>query len=116
MVFQSGVTAEVYADMVPVFDEALDCLKQGIISGAIERNREYASKFVSAAEDVGEEMELVLYDPQTSGGLLIAVEEEKADSLISRLRKKGVKHAVAIGKVTLKSEGKILLKKSPERK
>jgi selenide,water dikinase len=116
MVFQSGVTVEVYADRVPIFDEVLDCLKQGIISGAIERNREYASKFVSAAEDVGEEMELVFYDPQTSGGLLVAVEEEKADSLISRLKKKGVRHAAAIGKVTLKSEGKILLKKSPKQK
>jgi selenide,water dikinase len=116
MVFQSGVTAEVYADRVPVFDEVLDCLKQGIISGAIERNREYASKFVKAAEDVGEEMELVLYDPQTSGGLLIAVGKEKADSLISRLKKKGVRHAAAIGRVVSKSEGKILLKKSPKQK
>ena len=116
MVFQSGVTAEVYTDRVPVFEEVVDFVKQGIISGAIERNKEYASKFVSAAEDVGEEMEFIFYDPQTSGGLLIAVDEEKADSLLSQLKKKGVKHAALIGKVVSKSEGKILLKKNLERK
>lgn len=116
MVFQSGVSAEVYADRVPIFEDVLDCLKKGIISGAIERNKEYASKFVSVAEDIGEEMELVFYDPQTSGGLLISAAEEKADSLVSRLKKKGIKHAALIGKVISKSEGKILLRKSPERK
>jgi len=116
MVFQSRVTAEVYADRVPIFEDVLDCLKKGIISGAIERNKEYASKFVSVAKDIGEEMELVLYDPQTSGGLLISAAEEKADSLVSRLKKKGIEQAAVIGKVISKSEGKILLKKSQKRK
>ncbi len=111
IVHQSGVTAEVYADQVPLFDEVLDCLRKGMISGAVERNREYASQFVSVAEDVGEEWEAVFYDPQTSGGLLIGIEEGKTDVLISRLREKGIEHAAVIGKVVSKSGGKILLKK-----
>jgi selenide,water dikinase len=111
IVHQSGVTAEVYADQVPIFDEVLDCLREGMISGAVERNREYASQFVSVAEDVGEEWEAVFYDPQTSGGLLIGIEEGKTDVLISRLREKGIEHAAIIGKVVSKSGGKILLKK-----
>lgn len=112
IVQQSGVTAEVYADQVPIFDEVLDCLRKGMISGAVERNREYASQFVSVAEDVGEEWEAVFYDPQTSGGLLIGIEEGKTDVLISRLREKGIEHAAIIGKVVSKSGGKILLKKN----
>lgn len=113
IVHQSGVTAEIYANQVPIFDEVLDSLQKGMISGAIERNREYASQFVSIAEDVGEELEAVLYDPQTSGGLLMAIEEKKVDSFLSRLRKRGVEHATIIGKIVSKSEGKILVKKSP---
>ena len=112
VVFQGGVTAEIYADRVPIFDEVLDYLQKGMISGAIERNREYASRFVSVAEDIGEELEAVLYDPQTSGGLLIAIEKKKADSLVSRLKERGVEHATLIGRIVSKSDGKILLKKS----
>jgi selenide,water dikinase len=111
IVLQSGVTAELYADRVPVFEEVLEYLRQGMISGAIERNREYASRLVRVEKDVEEGLEAAFYDPQTSGGLLIAVEEEKADSLISRLKKKGVRQAAAIGKIVGKSDGKILLKK-----
>jgi len=111
IVHQSGVTAEVYADRVPIFDGVLDCLRKGMISGAVERNREYASQFVSVAEDVSEEWEAVFYDPQTSGGMLIGIEEGKANDLISRLKEKGVDQAAIIGKVVSKSGGKIILKK-----
>ncbi len=116
MVSQSGVTVEVYADQVPVFEEALACIRQQLISGAIERNREYASQYVRVAEDVSEEMEYLLYDPQTSGGLLVAVEEEKAASFVALLKKKGVEHAAIVGRVTAKSEGKIMVRTSPEGK
>jgi len=110
MVSQSGVTVEIYADQVPVFDEVLDWIAQGIIPGAVERNKEYASRYVSLAEDVSEETEYVLNDPQTSGGLLIAVPEEKAGSLVERLKESGIEHASVIGKVVSNSEGRILLK------
>jgi selenide,water dikinase len=116
MVAQSGVTVEVYADQVPVFDEALALVKEGLISGAIERNREYASQYVIAADDVGDEMQYILYDPQTSGGLLMTVVEEKADEVIERLKEKGVEHASIIGRVLSKSDGRILIKKSPASK
>jgi len=112
IVFQSGVTAEVYVDQVPVFDEVMDYVSQGVISGGVERNREYASARVAAAEDVGEEITHVLYDPQTSGGLLICVPFEKADAFVSLLKEKGVQHAAVIGKITEKSNGKILLMNS----
>jgi selenide,water dikinase len=106
---QSGVTCEIYADGVPVFEGVLDYVRQAMISGAIERNREYASKFIAVAKDVSGELETVLYDPQTSGGLLIAINKEKAQTLLRRLKRKGVKSAAVIGKVVSKSEGKIIV-------
>ena len=113
MVSQSGVTVEVYADQVPIFGEVLNCIRQGMISGAVERNKEYASQYVNVADDISEEMQYVLCDPQTSGGVLMAIVEEKAESLLRRLKQRGIEYASVIGKVVSKSEGKILLKKSP---
>jgi selenide,water dikinase len=113
---QSGVTIEVYADRVPVFEGALDYIRQGMISGATERNKEYASRQVSVAEDVSEELEYVLYDPQTSGGLLVSMPEERAGAFVALLRERGVRDAAIIGKVISNSEGRIMVKMGVEGK
>jgi selenide,water dikinase len=88
----------------------MDLIRQGVISGAVERNREYASAFVKRAKGVAEEYETLLYDPQTSGGLLIAVRKSKAASLLATLHKKGVESATVIGRVTRKGPAKIVLR------
>ncbi|OGD18714.1 MAG: selenide, water dikinase SelD [Candidatus Aminicenantes bacterium RBG_16_63_16] len=113
IVRQSRVTAEIYADSVPMFDGVLDYVRAGLISGAIERNREYASQFVKAARGVSEDLLNVLYDPQTSGGLLIAVREAEAPALLRRLRRRGVRAAAVIGRIVSKSTGKIIIRNKP---
>lgn len=107
MVVQSGVTAEVYAGEVPLFEGVMASLRQQIISGAVERNREYAGRFIERDKDVPEEMELALYDPQTSGGLLISVGAKKAGAVLKKLRKAGLERAGVVGRVVGRSEGKI---------
>ncbi len=114
MVGQSGVTAEVYVDCVPLFDDVLEFVKMEMISGAVERNREFASDYVTRDKDVDPDWETVLYDPQTSGGLLMAVKEEKKKEALRRLKEKGIAHAEAIGKIVSRSDGRIILKKSPD--
>jgi selenide,water dikinase len=111
MVSQSGVTAEIYADQVPFFACVLDFVREELISGAIERNREYAAQFVEVAEGVSEDVEIALYDPQTSGGFLIAINGDKAEKFMQQLRENGSSSAAIIGKVVAKSDGKIILKK-----
>jgi len=108
---QSGVTAEVYSENVPLFEGVLSCLRRQIISGAVERNREYASKFVERDKDVDEELETALYDPQTSGGLLMCVEAKKAGAVMRKLRKAGLERAAMIGRIVGSSEGKILVRR-----
>jgi len=108
---QSGVTAEVYADAVPLFEGVLICLRRQIISGAIERNREYASKFVVRDEAVEEELETALYDPQTSGGLLMCVGAKKAVAVMKKLKKAGIERAAVIGRIVESSEGKIVIRR-----
>ena len=110
---QSGVTAEVYADAVPLFEGVLPCLRQQIISGAIERNREYALKFVDREKNVEEELETALYDPQTSGGLLMCVGAKKAEAVIKKLKNAGLDRAAIIGRIVGRSDGKILIRKKP---
>ena len=105
MAVQSGVTAEVWAEEVPLFKGVLDLARKGVVSGAIERNREYAMRFVTKADDVGEEWEAVLLDPQTSGGLLVAVAEAGAAGLLERLAARGVAAARVIGRVAATSDG-----------
>ncbi|HYA48613.1 MAG TPA: selenide, water dikinase SelD, partial [Burkholderiales bacterium] len=107
---QSGVELEVYGEALPVFDGVLDLIREGVVSGAVERNREYASAFVRRAKDAGEDLETLLYDPQTSGGLLIAVRRSKAPAMLAALKKKGVRCAAVIGRVTRKGAARILLR------
>lgn len=112
MVVQSGVTAEVFIDSIPVFDDVLDFVAKEYISGAVERNREYAARLVSKDDDVTAEWETVLYDPQTSGGLLIAIPEGQGEELVVQLKSRGVEHAVVIGRIADRSKGKIHIRKS----
>jgi len=112
---QSRMTAEVYVDTVPLFEGVSTCLRQQIISGAIERNREYASRFVERDKDIEEELETALYDPQTSGGLLMCVGAKKAGAVMKKLKKAGLERAAIIGRIAESSEGKILLCKRSDR-
>jgi selenide,water dikinase len=109
MVAQSRVTAGIFADRIPFFEGVLDSVREEMISGAIERNREFASQFVEVSEGVDEEIETALYDPQTSGGLLIAIKKDRGEDFIRKLREQGVSSASIIGRVVSESEGKIRL-------
>ncbi len=109
MVSQSGVTVEIFVDRVPFFDGVLDYVREELISGAVERNREFAAQFVETSEEIDEEAETALYDPQTSGGLLIAINQGQGESFVEKLREQGVHSAAIIGRVVSESEGKIRL-------
>ena len=111
MVTQSRVTAEIHVDSIPIFDDVLDFVKKEMISGAVERNREYAAQYVQTDKDVGADWEAVLYDPQTSGGLLMAVREARVDETVQRLKKRGIQSTAVIGRITDRSDGRILIKR-----
>ena len=112
---QSGVEVEGYGEAIPVFTGVMDLIREGVISGAVERNREYASAFVKREKGAGEELETLLYDPQTSGGLLIAVRKSKAPALLAALHKRGVSAAAVIGRVSRKGAARIVLRAKAPR-
>jgi len=98
MALGSGVTLEIETATVPLIEGALDAFHLGAIPGGLLANREFAECLaqVSAESDIAEDLRALLFDPQTSGGLLIAVASGDADSLLATLQSAGVP-AAAIG-------------------
>lgn len=112
MAAQSGVEIAVEASAIPVFPGVLDLIRDGVVSGAVERNREYAGRFVRravGADRPSEDLETLLYDPQTSGGLLIAVRKSRAAALVAALRAGDATAAAVIGRVVRKGPARIIL-------
>lgn len=100
---QSGVSMEIEPARIPLFDGVRELLSRGVISGANEKNRDFSSGRVDRAPSVPDDLEPVLYDPQTSGGLLMCVDPARTEALLARLRERGVSSAAFIGRVTEKS-------------
>ncbi len=93
----SGVGAVVRRGEVPVWERAVPLAEDGVFPGGLKTNREYLAGRVER-EGVGEAALLPLFDPQTSGGLLVAAPEDRARDLVRRLREDGVSAAV-VGEV-----------------
>ena len=108
MARKSQVTCQVYADAMPAFDGAVDALRAGVVPGAIERNGEYVGDDLVVDDGVDEAMAHLGLDAQTSGGLLIAVPEDRHDALMQSLADRGVQGAT-IGRITEQSSGRIVL-------
>jgi len=81
MALASGVTLEIEVDRLRFLAGALEYVRLGAIPGGLKNNREYASCAVETVRDLAPEVENLLYDPQTSGGLLIALPEADAAAL-----------------------------------
>ena len=100
MAVGSGVTLEIETASVPLIDGALSAVRAGAIPGGLVSNREFAECMVADADraDIPEELRKLMYDPQTSGGLLISVSAEEADGVLRAIREAGVA-GVRIGRV-----------------
>jgi selenide, water dikinase len=87
MAMASKVTLEIETDAVPRIAGALDAIALGAIPGGLIANREYAECFVSDAPSsrIGDELRTLIFDPQTSGGLLISVAPENAEALLASM-------------------------------
>lgn len=94
----SKVAVRLYAGEVPLIAEAADYASLGLVPGGAYANRDALEEYVAWEKNIPQEIRDLFYDPQTSGGLLIAVPPEKVDKLLVRLQEKGTAAAV-IGQV-----------------
>jgi selenide,water dikinase len=82
----SSVTLEIEAARVPLIPGALELAAAGMLTSGDKSNRAYVGGDVRLGAGVGKELASLLFDPQTAGGLLISVEDSRAEELLSRLR------------------------------
>jgi selenide,water dikinase len=86
-------------ERLPVIDVALGFAAMGMVPGGAHKNRSFREALVDMDPSVDPAMQDLIYDPQTSGGLCIAVESTAADALVDHLQSEGVEHAAVIGEV-----------------
>lgn len=95
----SGLSLTVFAEAVPVLPGVKELARMGIIPGGAYQNRKYLDGSVFVEEGVTREQVDILFDPQTSGGLLIAAKPEQAHKLLIELHQHGVLEAQIIGEL-----------------
>jgi len=96
----AGLGVEVDASALPYFEGALDLAREGAVSGGGKRARSQRAGQVEVGTDVDDAMAAILFDAETSGGLLVAVPPGEGARALEALRSGGVEAAVQIGRFT----------------
>jgi selenide,water dikinase len=107
---ESGVTAHLNSRKVPAIDPSvLEFIKQGCIPGGSRENLRLAREFTTFGTDVSEEMQILLADAQTSGGLLVAVNPDDLQEAQDVLNANGANIVAKIGILTNTDEKPIVV-------
>jgi len=107
MVIGSGCSARIVSGQVPVIPEAEEFAAMGLIPAGAYKNREFREQMITFAETVPRTLQDLLFDPQTSGGLLISVSDVHCTDLVSALKDGGITDAAQIGDIVDSQEERI---------
>lgn len=110
MLEDTNVGMIIYSDAVPYFPDAKEYAEMGFVPGGTTRNREFRADMVKIDKSVSRVMVDILFDPQTSGGLLMSVPASDAEPLVKRMHRAGIKEASIIGEVVARPKGKIIVR------
>ncbi len=105
----SQVQVTLKSEAIPLFDGTLELIEQNAVPGGARSNQGYFGKWVHM-DDISPNMQTALFDPQTSGGLLIAVAADRVEQLVRELKKEKCLCASVIGEVAMKDEGDTYIK------
>ena len=109
MVIDSGSGINLWSEMIPIIPQAFDYAAMGLVPAGAYKNREFREAMVEVYPSVKQAVVDIMYDPQTSGGLLICVESESAGDLVNELKKKGIDCAAVIGEVLAEPKERIIV-------
>jgi AhpD family alkylhydroperoxidase len=101
----SRVNIDLDLEQLPVFGVVPECIRQDVYGGAVDRNQAFAMHAVAPGAEVPEALLPILYDAQTSGGLLIALPEGQAQRFQAMMQERGLEVCPIIGKVTALEPG-----------
>ena len=90
MAVGSGVSLRIESAEVPAIPGAMECIRAGFIPGGLNANRDFAECVLSYEEGIPDDRKTLLFDPQTAGGLLLAVRGADSTSLVAALQSGGV--------------------------
>jgi selenide,water dikinase len=107
----SGVSLAFSLSAVPLLPQVPELAAMGMIPAGAYRNRDFLGDEVFFAPEIPPAQKIIFFDPQTSGGLLIATGEEKAEALVKKLAENGVAQARVVGRAT--GKGKELIRVEP---
>ncbi|WP_232297361.1 selenide, water dikinase SelD [Gemelliphila asaccharolytica] len=101
-------SAKLYSEKIPILEEAKQCAENFVITGGGQKNRNYLEEKIEfEIKDFA--LEEILFDPQTSGGLLISLAEKEAEKMLKELNKLEIKSSI-IGKVIKREEKDVIVK------
>ena len=110
MIEGADVGMVIYSKAVPLLPEVREFAAMGLVPGGTYRNREFRSSMVEVAADTPDDLLLILFDAQTSGGLLISTPSAQAERLLRSLHGRGTAEAAIIGEVIAEPKGKIVIR------
>ena len=105
----SKKNAEICCKNIMFIKEAFEYADMGLIPEGLYRNKDFYSCKVEFSDNIDELTELLLFDPQTSGGFIIFVNEDEAETLLNELKKNNIDSNI-IGEVTSNGEGRLYIK------
>lgn len=109
MIIDTGFGVRLSNKTIPIIPEALEYAGMGLVPAGTYKNREFRKAMVNLSASVDPLIQDILFDPQTSGGLLICLDREKADDLLNKLKEKGMVTAAIIGEVLEETEERIVV-------
>lgn len=88
---RDDISFEIYTENIPILDSARQMSDMGLIPEGSYKNKDFISKFINKDADI------LLFDAQTSGGLLFSIPQEYAEKTLSRLKNEGYQHSSIVG-------------------
>jgi selenide, water dikinase len=108
----SHVAIRLYSDRIPVFPDTRGLLEKGVTTGATPANAKHLEGKIRFDAGLTEAERQLFYDPQTSGGLFIAIRPGDAEALVKSLRERGAVHAAVVGDCVASDDPHLEIKKS----
>ena len=109
MIIDTGFSVKLTSKTIPIIPETLEYAGMGLVPAGTYNNREFRECMVDFAPSVDRLVQDILFDPQTSGGLLICVDRKNADELLEKLKEKGMDSAAIVGDVTTEPKERIVV-------
>jgi len=102
-----GFSFRFFCSRIPILPGTREYATQGMVPGGAYCNQDYFGPEISISPKIPESERIILFDPQTSGGLLIALPGANGEKLLQKLRKRGIQEATLVGEV-VKQEKRLI--------